>query len=475
MKVGQDDPLTAVKTVRDDRVLESWEQRLPDRVRRSPDPLLLGHSFIARRFRVGDRVTASRGSLPVPERLFDPAEECSHGGQCAHAVDDSCFAMQALRLTVAGTHRATAVRLAECALADETCGEHLSCVWSALITEICADDLVRADGHCARLAAASYWSDRPVARKMLSLLRARICSVAGDSRGALAHCQEVLADGAPDSLKATAVAWLVQTLVIVGRTGNALDVLAENGFADQVPQGLPGRADLLAARGAVAVAVGRPLDGIAEYAACGAELDSTKIANPAMVPWRPQSALAAISLNQNETAKDLAQAELTRARRWGAPSAVGRALYVAAAIDGGRRADGWADEAISLLELAHAWVELPCALTIHGTILRDRNDLGGSRKQLNRAIAIARECGNRYWEDQARAALELVVEPQKLTRQEVEVLKLATVGYRNTEIAKRLSLARRTVEFHLSSIYRKLGVASRRDLPSSAEMCLWFG
>ncbi|MEV6905836.1 helix-turn-helix transcriptional regulator [Amycolatopsis sp. NPDC051071] len=474
MKVGQDDPLTVAEGVQDDRVPDYWEQRLPEQIRRTPDTMLFGHSFLSRRFRAGDRAPANRVAQPVPERMFGLDEECPDGGRCAHSAQDSCFATQAYRLTIAGNHRATAVRLAECALADEACKYHLNCVWSALITEICADDLVRADEHCARLATESYWADCPPAKKMLSLLRARICSVAGDSRGALAHCQEVLAGGAPDSLKATAVAWLVQTLVIVGRTGQALDVLAEQGFAGPVPPGIPGRADLLAARGAVAVAVGRPLDGIAEYSACGAELDRVNITNPAVVPWRPQAALAAISVRQNETAKNLAQTELARARRWGAPSAVGRALYVVAAIDGGRRADSWADEAISLLELAHAWVELPCALTIHGTILRDRNDLGGSRKQLNRAIAIARECGNSYWEAQARAALELVVEPQKLSRQEVEVLKLATVGYRNTEIAKRLSLARRTVEFHLSSIYRKLGVSSRRELPSSAEMCLWF-
>lgn len=473
MLVGQDESVTSRESVRNDQSPGAG-RRIPEQLRRSPvaPP---GHSFLASIFRPGDRIPVGIGADSDPVPVAVGAEIRPDEGDRGHSALGSCFAAQAIRQTFAGTQRFTAVRLAEHALSDQGCLRQLNCVWSSLITLIHAGNLVRADEHCARLAAEPYWAESPLARKTLAILRARICSVVGDSRGALALYDEVLEGGAPASLRATAVAWLVQTLVSVGRTGSAVEVLAENGLDGAVPHGLPGRADLFAARGAVAVAEGRSLDALTEYRACGAELDRADVVNPAVVPWRPQAALAARAVRQNETAKSLAHTELVRARRWGAPGTVGRALSVVAALHGGRRAADWASEAVGLLELAHAWVELPFALTIHGTILRDRNDLGGSRKQLHRAITIARECGSGYWEDQARAALELVVEPQKLTRQEVEVLKLAGVGYQNTEIAQRLSLARRTVEFHLSSVYRKLGVSSRRELPSSAEMCLWFG
>jgi DNA-binding NarL/FixJ family response regulator len=51
------------------------------------------------------------------------------------------------------------------------------------------------------------------------------------------------------------------------------------------------------------------------------------------------------------------------------------------------------------------------------------------------------------------------VEP--LTRQEGEVLDLVRAGLSNREIAEHLVLSVKTVEGHLTTIYGKLGVASR--------------
>jgi len=48
-----------------------------------------------------------------------------------------------------------------------------------------------------------------------------------------------------------------------------------------------------------------------------------------------------------------------------------------------------------------------------------------------------------------------------LTEREVEVLQLVTRGLSNKEIAHVLQVKERTVEFHVSNILKKLGVASR--------------
>jgi DNA-binding NarL/FixJ family response regulator len=48
-----------------------------------------------------------------------------------------------------------------------------------------------------------------------------------------------------------------------------------------------------------------------------------------------------------------------------------------------------------------------------------------------------------------------------LTDREVEVLALVAEGYSNAEIAGRLWVTPQTVKFHLSNIYRKLGVSNR--------------
>ena len=48
-----------------------------------------------------------------------------------------------------------------------------------------------------------------------------------------------------------------------------------------------------------------------------------------------------------------------------------------------------------------------------------------------------------------------------LTEREVEVLRLVAEGLSNKEIAHKLKVKKRTVEFHVGNILRKLGVASR--------------
>jgi DNA-binding NarL/FixJ family response regulator len=48
-----------------------------------------------------------------------------------------------------------------------------------------------------------------------------------------------------------------------------------------------------------------------------------------------------------------------------------------------------------------------------------------------------------------------------LTRSEHEVARLVAEGWSNREIADRLVVSRRTVESHMSAIYRKLAVTTR--------------
>lgn len=52
---------------------------------------------------------------------------------------------------------------------------------------------------------------------------------------------------------------------------------------------------------------------------------------------------------------------------------------------------------------------------------------------------------------------------ESLTAREKEVLQLMAEGLANKQIAIRLSISEHTVKFHLSSLYGKLGVASRTE------------
>ncbi len=54
--------------------------------------------------------------------------------------------------------------------------------------------------------------------------------------------------------------------------------------------------------------------------------------------------------------------------------------------------------------------------------------------------------------------------PDALTPSERRVAVLATAGHTNKAIAQQLYVTPKTVEVHLSSAYRKLGIGSRNEL-----------
>ncbi len=52
---------------------------------------------------------------------------------------------------------------------------------------------------------------------------------------------------------------------------------------------------------------------------------------------------------------------------------------------------------------------------------------------------------------------------EALSEREKEVAELLLQGKSNKQIAQALNVTTRTIEYHLSSIYKKLGVASRAE------------
>jgi len=63
----------------------------------------------------------------------------------------------------------------------------------------------------------------------------------------------------------------------------------------------------------------------------------------------------------------------------------------------------------------------------------------------------------------------LGMEGNELTAREAEVLELLQDGHTNSEIAEALEIGIETVRTHARSIYRKLGVPSRRELARRAQ------
>jgi DNA-binding CsgD family transcriptional regulator len=85
----------------------------------------------------------------------------------------------------------------------------------------------------------------------------------------------------------------------------------------------------------------------------------------------------------------------------------------------------------------------------------------GAERDADAAAAFLRERG-------VRAARRGRRDPGVLTRREREVLVLLAEGLPNREIAERLFLTRKTVEHHVRSVLRKLGLRSRAEAAAFA-------
>jgi DNA-binding NarL/FixJ family response regulator len=75
--------------------------------------------------------------------------------------------------------------------------------------------------------------------------------------------------------------------------------------------------------------------------------------------------------------------------------------------------------------------------------------------------AIARKVLNRFVPTPGKPARQKP--PEVLSERELDVLKLATGGLSNQDIADKLCLSLRTVQAHFSHIFNKLQVSSRTE------------
>ncbi|MEV8631275.1 AAA family ATPase [Streptosporangium sp. NPDC051023] len=110
---------------------------------------------------------------------------------------------------------------------------------------------------------------------------------------------------------------------------------------------------------------------------------------------------------------------------------------------------------------------------LYGEWLRRRKQRAEARTRLRTAYEMFTAMGATLFADRARVELAAAGEhvtprvgapPDPLTTQEAQIAALAAEGATNAEIAARLYLTSSTVEYHLTKIFRKLRLTSRRQL-----------
>ncbi|WIX98178.1 LuxR C-terminal-related transcriptional regulator [Amycolatopsis mongoliensis] len=376
--------------------------------------------------------------------------------------EGSCPAEEALTLLARGTDRSTAVRLADFALDADACLAHARCLWRAVTVLLCAGELVSADARLRRLEGTCDGR----AAELVAVLRAQHARLVGDLAGARKALAPLASAEASPFARRLAVPFLAEALVAAGEVADAEAVLAGDD-SDRAPAARFTRPLLLAARGAVHLEAGRPREALEDFLAClrfpAAELS----AHFAVMHCRGLAALAARAGGRAERAVDLAAREQEAALAWGSPAYVGWALYVRAIAGGPDGATGLLVDAIDLLEVAQARVVLAAAAHELGRRLARAGDVTAARRELERAGRWAGQIGHGRLAAKVQAASQdvaHVVPRSSLTTQEAKIAELARAGYSNKQIAEKLYLTVRTIEFHLSNVYRKLRISSRREL-----------
>jgi DNA-binding CsgD family transcriptional regulator len=179
------------------------------------------------------------------------------------------------------------------------------------------------------------------------------------------------------------------------------------------------------------------------------------------------------ALGRNEEALRLADEELRLARFLGAPRAIGIALRARGLIAEGDQRDELLREAVAVLAGSGAALEHARALCDLGAALRRAGRRKEAREPLGEALELAHRCGALSLEERARVELLAAgARPRRplrtgvdaLTPSERRIAEMAASGMSNPEIAQALFLTIKTIEGHLSGVYRKLDVRSRTDL-----------
>jgi DNA-binding CsgD family transcriptional regulator len=109
----------------------------------------------------------------------------------------------------------------------------------------------------------------------------------------------------------------------------------------------------------------------------------------------------------------------------------------------------------------------------YGERLRRSRRRGDARRLLHQALATFEQLGAEPWAERAQAELaasgeirtdRFAASAQTLSPQELQIAILIGKGATNKEIAATLFLSVKTIEFHLTNLYRRLDLRSRAQL-----------
>ncbi len=227
----------------------------------------------------------------------------------------------------------------------------------------------------------------------------------------------------------------------------------------------------LTARGRLELAEGDAEKALQTLLRVGARQTAYGAASAPVTQWRTQAVEAYAVLGRHGEGRTLATEEVAAARRFGAPRILAMALRAHALVAHPEEKDALFAEAIEQAQAAGSDLELARTLLDRGRLAtRAETD---RREDLRQALDRAWHCGADALAERARTELvaaggrprrDALTGLRALTAAEARTARMAAQGLSNREIAEQLFVTRKTVELHLTSTYRKLGIAGRAEL-----------
>ncbi|MEU7791594.1 AAA family ATPase [Amycolatopsis sp. NPDC049159] len=229
----------------------------------------------------------------------------------------------------------------------------------------------------------------------------------------------------------------------------------------------------LVAKARARAAVGDVEDALAVLRTCGESLAGNGIGNPVLAPWWYESAELLAGLGRRAEGEAVLDDVEPAVRRWGTNRALGMLETSRGVLADGDAAIERLRDAAELLADSPAKVEQAKAEYLLGRRLLARGDAEGARDRLRRSIDLSVRSRDKQ---QLGLSLPALAEAggrmrhgtdspsDALTGSERRVAQRAAEGATNREIAESLFITQRTVEVHLTSVYRKLGIGGRAEL-----------
>jgi DNA-binding CsgD family transcriptional regulator len=405
-------------------------------------------------------------------RYRDRIEPDSESGRLASALD--------AEWTATGGRATEAAELARQALRHEgrifADRSEFQAPYGAVIVLVVADELD--DAHQAAewaLASARARSGTPDLA-MAWWLRGAVAWARGDLVAAEADLRQTLAVARLGGLMLALPAFTAMLTGILADRGEPNAAETELETTGMATGAIPDNilfAVFLFARGRLHLLQGRAHEAAEDFLELNRRREGWGMGQSAVAPVGAYVARAFVALGERERARELAEAELVHARRWGAPTAISRSLRALGLALEGSAGIERLEEAAAVLANSPARLERAHALGELGAALRRDNRRAAAREPLREALELARRCGAaglaKQAHDELRATGEKVrrytpIGRDSLTPSERRVAEMAATGMTNRQIAQTLFLTLKTIETHLSAAYDKLGIRSRQQL-----------